>query len=58
MTKYIAVAGQDEDTCEALGWAALSVRPYVVAEGDDREEVEQRAVDALGHDDVTIHATP
>lgn len=55
-THYYAVAGQDYGTCEALHWAALSVRPYILAEGADAETVRAAAIASVGHDDVRIHA--
>jgi hypothetical protein len=55
-TTYYAVAGQDFGTCEALGWAWTSVAPFVVAKGDDEEDVVERAAAKLGHDDVRVHA--
>lgn len=55
-TRYIAVAGQDVGTCEALRWAWTSIRPYVLATGTDEADVLKRAEKAAGHDDIHVHA--
>jgi hypothetical protein len=52
---YIAVADQHVGTCEALRWAALSIRPFVLATGTDEDDVRERAIEAVGHDAVTLH---
>lgn len=54
MGKYIAVAGQDVGTWEALGGAALSVAPFALAIGDDIKVVESRGADYAGHDDIRV----
>jgi hypothetical protein len=50
----IAVAGQDVGTCQALRWAWLSIKPMVVAQGDDAERVLADGIEAAGHDDVCV----
>lgn len=52
---YIAVAGQWADQCAALNWAS-GIEPFIVARGDDEEEVMARAIERLGHDNVHIHS--
>lgn len=54
-TKYIAVAGQNAGTCAALHWASLSIAPFVLATGDDEDEVLELGIQAAGHDDVHVH---
>jgi len=54
--RYIAVAGQDAGSCEALRWAWASIRPYVLATGDDEDDVRARAEQAAGHDDIHVEA--
>jgi hypothetical protein len=53
---YIAVRGQDYGTCEALRWAYTSIRPYILAEGSDEEDVLERGIKRAGHDDVRTYA--
>jgi hypothetical protein len=55
MARYIAVAGQDAGTCEALHWQWSSISTFVLATGDDEEEVADEAVEAVGHQDVHVH---
>jgi hypothetical protein len=52
--EYIAVAGQDVGTCEALGWGTMSVEPMIIARGDDPDELLDLAVERVGHDDIEI----
>lgn len=54
-TTYYAVRGQDYDTCSALGWVWMSIRPMVLASGPDAATVLGEAVDRAGHDDVRLH---
>lgn len=54
--RYIAVAVADVDSCQKLSWRALSIAPYVLAEGEDRDEVLDAAIEAAGHDDVHVEA--
>jgi hypothetical protein len=53
-TRYIAIARQDVGTCAALGWAALSIAPMVLAAGDDEDEVREQAEARAGHGDIVI----
>lgn len=55
MSRYVAVAGQDAGTCDALGWAWTSVRPYILASGSDEGAVLDAAIERAGHDDVVVH---
>lgn len=52
---YIAVAGRDVGTCEALRWAAGPIEPFVLARGEDAEAVEEAAIAAAGHEDVVLY---
>lgn len=54
MGRYIAVQGQDVGTCEALGWAWLSIEPMIIASGNDPEELLAEACERVGHDDVVV----
>lgn len=54
-TYYYAVQGQDYDTCEELRWAWMSVRPMVLAEGEEEESVREAAVRTAGHEDIRLH---
>jgi hypothetical protein len=54
--RYIAVAGSDVETCEALGWRWMAIRPYVLASGDDLDVISSRAVELAGHDDIYVHS--
>lgn len=55
MARYVAVAGQDVGTCEATRWAALSIQPMVLVEGDDEDDVRERAMQRAGHDDIHVY---
>lgn len=54
MSQFFAVAGQNAGTVESLNGAGMSVRPMILAEGDDLESVEDEAVKAAGHEDVRV----
>lgn len=45
--RYIAVRGQDWGTCEQLQWAATSVDVFVLARGDDADDVLSRGQEAF-----------
>lgn len=51
---YIAIAGQDVGTCAALGWASLSIHPYVLAEDADAATAHHMAAQRAGHDDIHV----
>jgi len=52
---FIAVAGQDVGTCQALNWGALSSEPFVLARSHDEIECEELAIKRVKHSDVHIH---
>jgi hypothetical protein len=54
MSKYTAVAGQNVGTWEQLRGAALSVKPYTLATGDDVAAVEALGIRTAGHEDVRV----
>ena len=56
ITRYLAVRGQDYGTCEALRWAAMSIAPFVIARGEDEEDVMAEAIERAGHEDVRLHS--
>lgn len=55
MARYVAVAGQDVGTCEALRWQWSSIHPMVLTQGDDHDVVEAEAIEIAGHDEIHIH---
>jgi hypothetical protein len=54
-TRYIAVTGQDLETCAALRWEWASIKPYVLAQGEDSDDVQAKAIEVAGHDDIVLH---
>jgi hypothetical protein len=55
-TTYYAVRGQDVGTCESLGWAWLSIRPFILTSGPARDTVHAEAVQRAGGDDVLVRS--
>lgn len=43
MDRYVAVKSVDVGICKAWGWAWASIRPFILAEGDDLEAVKETA---------------
>jgi len=52
---FIAVAGQDVGTCQALSWAAMSIEPFVIARSHNEIECEELAIKRVEHSDIHIH---
>ncbi len=54
LDRFIVVLASDVDTCKALNWAWVSIRPFVLATGADersvREEIQEQDVDIYVHD--------
>jgi len=53
MSRYIAIANEHVAACAALNWAWMSIRPMVLAEGDDPAEVAAIAEGKRG-EEITI----
>ncbi len=51
---YYAVAREHVDTCRALKWAWISIRPYVLAVDCDPATAHHLGVQRAGHDDVLV----
>ena len=54
---YYAVRRQDVGTCEALGWAWVSIRPFILASGPAQDTVAQEATQRAGHDAWVMRST-
>lgn len=54
MKRYFAVADRDSRVVERLGGRYVSVRPFILAEGDDLHEVREAALKVYPKGSVRI----